>query len=127
VVITPEPTALTDSYALIKVLSTSRGIRDYLVLVNQTESTRQEEQAFKRLTAACTHFLNISPVCLGGISSDSNLPESVRRQKPLLQEFPDSKSAKQFFSVAEKLDKLRTGMLPRISILQPLCPPPATS
>jgi flagellar biosynthesis protein FlhG len=126
VVITPEPTSLTDSYALIKVLSTSRGIRDYLVLINQTESTRQEEQAFKRLSSACSHFLNISPVCLGGIPSDSNLPESVRRQKPLLQVFPDSKSAKHFFTVAEKLDKLRTSMLPRISILQPLCLSPTS-
>jgi flagellar biosynthesis protein FlhG len=122
-VITPEPTSLTDSYALIKVLSTSRGIRDYLVLVNQVENSKQEAQAFKRLSAACTHFLNLSPVCLGSIPSDSNLQEAVRRQKPLLSEFPASKSVKHFFTLAEKLDKLRAGMLPRIAGLTPLSAP----
>jgi flagellar biosynthesis protein FlhG len=119
-VITPEPTSLTDSYALIKVLSASRGIRDYFVLVNQIENSRQEAKAFKRLSAACMHFLDISPVCLGSIPSDGNLQEAVRRQKALLTEFPSSKSVKHFFSVAEKLDKLRAGMLPRIAGLTPL-------
>jgi flagellar biosynthesis protein FlhG len=122
-VITPEPTSLTDSYALIKVLSTSRGIRDYLVLVNQIENSRQEAQAFQRLSAACTHFLNISPICLGSIPVDSNLPEAVRRQKPLLREFPASKSVKYFFTVAEKLNKLRASMLARIAGLPPLSAP----
>jgi flagellar biosynthesis protein FlhG len=125
-VITPEPTSLTDSYALIKVLSAGRGIRDYLVLVNQIENAKQEAQAFKRLSAACTHFLNISPVCLGGIPSDNHMQEAVRRQKPLLQEFPDSKSVKPIFAVAEKLNKLRAGMLPRLAGLTPLNVPPAS-
>ncbi|MDL2306747.1 MinD/ParA family protein [Desulfovibrio sp. OttesenSCG-928-C06] len=124
-VITPEPTSLTDSYALIKVLAARQGIRDHLVLVNQVESAKQEEQSFKRLAAACTHFLGITPVSLGGISHDNNLLEAVRRQKPMLQEFPKSKSAKDFEEVADKLSKLRTSMLPRIAQLSPLRMPGA--
>jgi flagellar biosynthesis protein FlhG len=124
IIITPEPTSLTDSYALVKVLSTNRGIRDYLVLVNQVENAKQEEQSFKRLSAACTHFLNISPVSLGGIPIDNSLQEAVRKQKLMLQEFPASKSAKHFFTVAEKLIKLRASMLPRIAALPPLSIPP---
>ncbi|MDR1242104.1 MAG: MinD/ParA family protein [Deltaproteobacteria bacterium] len=123
-VITPEPTSLTDSYALVKVLSAGRGIRDYLVLVNQIENAKQETQAFKRLSAACTHFLNISPVFLGGIPDDNNMQEAVRRQTPLLREFPESKSVKHIFAVAEKLNKLRASMLARIAALDPLTPVP---
>lgn len=122
-VVTPEPTSLTDSYALVKVLAARQGIRDYLVLVNQAESARQGEMTYKRLAAACTHFLSITPVSLGGVRSDANLPEAVRRQKPFLLEFQDSESVRDFYELADKLDKLRAGMLPRIADLAPLRPP----
>ncbi|MDR2893644.1 MAG: MinD/ParA family protein [Deltaproteobacteria bacterium] len=122
-VITPEPTSLTDSYALVKVLAARQNIRDHLVLVNQVESAKQEEQAFKRLAAACSHFLNITPVNLGSVRLDNNLTEAVRRQKPMLLEFPQSKSAADFHSLAEKLEKLRAGMLPRLAGSPPLRQP----
>ena len=124
-VITPEPTSLTDSYALVKVLAARQNIRDHLVLVNQVESAKQEEQAFKRLAAACSHFLNINPVSLGGVRADNNLTEAVRRQKPMLLEFPKSSSAKDFYGLADKLEKLRASMLPRIAALPPLRQPAA--
>ncbi|MEG2172772.1 MAG: MinD/ParA family protein, partial [Desulfovibrionaceae bacterium] len=41
VIITPEPTSLTDSYALIKVLSSRHNIRDFMVLVNQVENKKE--------------------------------------------------------------------------------------
>ena len=65
VVITPEPTSLTDSYALIKVLNSRYGLRDFMVLVNQATSQAEAKSSFDKLSGACKHFLHIEPVLLG--------------------------------------------------------------
>jgi flagellar biosynthesis protein FlhG len=119
-VVTPEPTSLTDSYALVKVLATRQGVRDHLVVVNQAESAKQEEMTYKRLAAACSHFLNITPVHLGGVHNDSNLSEAVRVQRPMLLEYPNSRATKDFYALGDKISKLRQNMLPRIAGLAPL-------
>ncbi len=120
VVITPEPTSLTDSYALIKVLSSRYKIRDFFVVVNQAENAKEEAATFKRLAAACSHFLNIHPIHLGSVREDHNLPEAVRRQSPLFKSFPDSPASWDFVKIADKLKSLRREMLPRISEVSPL-------
>lgn len=122
-VITPEPTSLTDSYALVKVLSSRFGLRDYFVLVNQAASAKEEEQSFKRFQAACSHFLDISPTLIGGIRLDGKLTEAVRQQKPAVTLFPTSSFAKDVENIAEKLVKLRTNTLPKIADRQALSRP----
>ncbi len=122
-VITPEPTSLTDSYALVKVLDTTYGMRDYFVLVNQTASVKEEEQAFKRLQAACNHFLEINPTLLGGVRNDTKLADAVRQQKPVLTAFPTSKFSTDVSVIADKIAKLRNNIMPRIADRTPLSRP----
>lgn len=107
VIITPEPTSLTDSYALMKVLHGRYGLRNFHVLVNNAENRKEEEATFKRLAAACQHFLQIEPIFLGGVLSDSHLPDAVRKQVPLLDAAPQSKAAKDIHAVAQSLIRLR--------------------
>ena len=83
VIITPEPTSLTDSYALIKVLNSRFGMRDFMVLVNQAESPKEAQGAFEKLNGACRHFLHLEPVLLGHVRMDKKLPEAVCRQQAL--------------------------------------------
>lgn len=114
VVVTPEPTSLTDSYALMKVLSTQHNVRDYYVVVNMAETREEEKQTFDRLAAACKRFLDLDLNFLGGILQDKSLVEAVRRQKPLMQLAPKSKAAQDIFNIALKLQRLRKDMLPKI-------------
>lgn len=115
VVITPEPTSLTDSYALIKVLATRHGVRDFHVVVNQAEDRNEEQTAYKRLAAACDRFLGFTPAFLGGIRLDKALQDAVRRQKPLMQINPRARAAQDIFSIAVKLQRIRTALLPQIA------------
>ena len=108
VVITPEPTSLTDSYALIKVLVTQHGVTDFHVIVNQAEDKKEEEITFKRLAAACEKFLNITLTFIGGVRHDKLIPEAVRKQKPLLQISPNAPAAQDLFAIAVKIQRLRT-------------------
>lgn len=120
VIVTPEPTSLTDSYALMKVLSTQRGVRDFFVIVNQAESRKEEAQTFKRLAAACRKFLDIEPHFLGGVRLDKAVPEAVRKQKPLMRAAPQSPAAQDLFSIAVTLQRMRTALLPELADRLPL-------
>lgn len=122
-VITPEPTSLTDSYALIKVLASRYGVKDHLVLVNQVASAKEEEMAFSRLQAACAHFLQISPTLLGAVRNDPKLIEAVRQQKPLVKLFPTTRAAADIAVIADKLIKMRNNIMPRIADRAPLVRP----
>jgi len=109
-VMTPEPTSLTDSYALMKVLHTRQGIKDFYVVVNEVEDAEEGKSSFRRLSMACEHFLGFSPKLLGWVRYDPKMPEAVRRQSPLLKLFPDSPAAQDIMTLAQKLLLLRTSM-----------------
>jgi len=110
VVITPEPTSLTDGYALIKVLQADHGVRDFLILVNQAESDKEAQRAFTSLSNACREFLQIEPTFLAAVRNDKTLIEAVRRQQALLAYNPSCRAAQDIQAVAEKVLKIRHGM-----------------
>ena len=123
IVMTPEPTSLTDSYALIKVLSANLGIKDFLVIVNEIENKKDEKESFQKLEMACAKFLNINPVLLGSVRLDPKLPEAVRKQTPLLRIFPNSPAALDIIELANRLEKVKGTMLENLSrqpVLRPL-------
>ncbi len=130
IVITPEPTSLTDSYALMKVLFGRYGLRNFHVLVNQAENRKEEAATFKRLAGACKHFLNIDPIFLGGVLADSHLPDAVRRQMPVLDSAPESQAAKDIIALAEAVVRLREKLAselagrPALELRIPDLPPP---
>jgi len=123
VVITPEPTSLTDSYALIKVLFSRHGVRDFLILVNQVEHEKETQLAFSRLSMACRKFLQIEPTFLAAVRNDRELIEAVRLQKALLACKPTSRAAQDIQAAADKIQKIRHSMaewMQKNPILQPL-------
>ena len=83
VVLTPEPTSLTDAYALIKVLKQTHGVEHFKVCVNMAQDTRSAKEIFSRLYQACDHFLGGVSLDLAGIiPRDTAVREAVVRQKP---------------------------------------------
>lgn len=110
VIITPEPTSLTDSYALIKVLHNRFGMRDFMVLVNQAASPKEAQASFEKLQGACRHFLHLEPVLLGHVRQDNALPQAVCRQQPLMRFAPGCPAAQDLQSLAARLQRVRLGM-----------------
>ncbi|WP_147821387.1 MinD/ParA family protein [Salidesulfovibrio onnuriiensis] len=114
-VVTPEPTSLTDSYAVIKVLATQHGVKDFLVIVNQATSSSEAKTTFDRLNAACQNFLGIELVNLGHVRQDNNLIESVRKQRPLMSFAPKSPASQDITALAQKLMRYREDNRARIA------------
>lgn len=115
VVVTPEPTSLTDSYAMIKVLTTQHGVKDFLVLVNQATSAKEAKQTFDRLSAACKNFLNIDLRNLGFVHQDPMLVESVRNQTPLMKFAPQATASKDIVALSKKIMRYREDNMDRIA------------
>jgi flagellar biosynthesis protein FlhG len=120
VVVTPEPTSLTDSYAMMKVISSQYDVRDFCILVNQVESPNEGKQTFSRLAMVCERFLNFSPIFLGEVRVDRAVHEAVRRQKPLMELNPRSPAAQDCMTVANCLQTIRDTLLKQGAMEDPL-------
>ena len=103
VVITPEPTAITDAYALIKVLATRHGRRDFLVLVNMAEHETAARAAFTRLARVAARFLRVRVEYAGYVPFDDAVSQAVCQQRPLLLTAPGSPAARAIGSLAQRL------------------------
>lgn len=88
VVAHPEPTALADAYALIKVLHTEKREKRFKLLINRARTPEEGLDAYRRLTEVSDEFLNISIDYLGALPEDFSVLRSVRLQRPVAFEAP---------------------------------------
>jgi len=105
IVVNPEPTAITDAYALIKVLNTRYQEKDFMVLINSARGDKDAMEVFRRLSAATLQFLNISLDYIGFIPYDKNVRNAVRSQKAFIEMYPNTEASIKIGEVAEKLLK----------------------
>jgi len=103
VVLTDEPTSLTDAYAFIKILHTERPDIEIKVVTNIVNSTREGERTYNTLVKACQGFLKFSPPLLGVVRRDNKVRESIRAQMPLLTRFPNCEAAQDVERIANNL------------------------
>jgi len=104
VVIQPEPTSLTDAYALMKVLVQHYGEKRFLVVANEVHSEREGMQAFQKLARAVGRYLHVDIRYMGSIPADPLLQEAVREQRPVLERFPTSPAGLAFAALTKRLD-----------------------
>ena len=113
VVATPEPTSMTDAYALIKCLQqrqsgaggarAGRPTRRLLLLVNQASSHAEAERVHARLNAVCERFLKVRLEFLGAIGMESEVSLSIRRRRPLILSHPRIRWSREVETVAKAL------------------------
>jgi flagellar biosynthesis protein FlhG len=84
VVLTPDPTALTDAYAFIKLRSMRSPNCTVHVIVNNVGSRQEGQATFDGLAKVCNSFIDMTPKLLGIVHNDKKVADSIRHQKPLL-------------------------------------------
>src|SRR3954451_14207678 len=82
VVTTPEPTAITDAYAVIKVISRDGSPRRVSLLVNQTRTVNEGRIVYDRIAKVARQFLNVGVLDAGCVPADDNVLMAVRRRTP---------------------------------------------
>jgi flagellar biosynthesis protein FlhG len=99
VVVTPEPTSMTDAYATIKVLATTQGRRAAQVLVNQVRRPGEGRAVRQQLQTVIDRYVNPGlpePVrlsLLGEIPADAAVREAVLKRQLLLETMPGTPAA----------------------------------
>lgn len=103
VVITDEPTSLTDAYAFIKLCVTRENAPQIQVVVNQAASQKEGEKTFETINRACTNFLKFSPTLLGVVRKDNKVRDAIRQQTSLVNIAPHTTAATDVAAISIKL------------------------
>ncbi|QXM06131.1 MinD/ParA family protein [Crassaminicella indica] len=102
-VTTPEPTSITDAYAVLKNIILGDDEKVVRVLVNRVENSQEGLEIFNKLNMASQKFLNISLQRLGYLYDDHLVSKSVKLQKPVLLSYPNSLVSKGVETIASRL------------------------
>jgi flagellar biosynthesis protein FlhG len=103
VVVTPEPSSMTDAYALMKVLALQQRQTRFLMLANNVSDADEARRLFDTLSSTALRFLNVSLDLLGWIPRDPLLLCAAARAGAVIRDYPDAPSARAFTRLADKL------------------------
>lgn len=106
VVVCDEPASITDAYALIKVLNRDNGVNRFQIVTSMVRNAAQGFNLYEKLTTVADQYLNCSLGYLGHVPMDDQLRVAVRRQSPVVQEFPDSRAAQAMNQIADRIESL---------------------
>jgi len=102
VITTPEPTAITDAYAMIKVISQQKKA-NIGIIVNMVDDQRQAKDVAERIIMAARRHINASAHFVGHILTDSAVPDAIFAQQPLVFKYPESNAAQCVNALASKI------------------------
>jgi flagellar biosynthesis protein FlhG len=103
VVTTPEPTAMADAYALIKVVASQDPEAKLGLVANMCRDAAEGKAVMDRLSMVASQFLNVRVRALGWVPRDERVIASVRRREPFVMAAPSSPAARSVREIAETL------------------------
>jgi len=103
IVTTPEAAAMTDAYAMIKVLAGNNYNGTINLLVNMADSKDEGKRIYRHIASVASRFLDINVYNAGILLKDKHLIDAIRKRKPVVKEFPKAKITASLASIAAKL------------------------
>ena len=108
IVTTPEPTAITDAYGIIKIIATeidNLGLSLKLI-VNRVKSVTEGKKVAERVINIASQFLNLKVDYLGCVYEDPAVHQAVLRQRPFLVHDPTGKASVSVRHIVGRLEKI---------------------
>ena len=103
VVVCDEPTSLTDAYALIKLLNRDHGVFRFKVVANMVRTMKEGQDLFNKLSMVTGRFLDVALELVATVPFDENIRKSVRKQKAIVDAFPNSPAAVAIKGLSQKV------------------------
>ncbi|MCD6279980.1 MAG: MinD/ParA family protein [Deltaproteobacteria bacterium] len=101
--VAPEPTSLTDAYAMIKVL-TKNGFKGRVsVFPSMVKDSTKARNLYRKISSAAQRFLDMKVDYAGYVCMDDKLPQAVADQVPVIVRFPTSEIARCYMMIASTL------------------------
>ncbi len=104
-VATPEPTSITDAYAVAKAIWREKSDIDVRFLVNMAKDKEIASNVFERMDAVCRKFLDLSIRFAGHIDFDPRVSQAVYNRKPFIIESPNCDAAACIVKLAHRMDR----------------------
>ncbi|RRJ84981.1 MinD/ParA family protein [Aestuariirhabdus litorea] len=105
-VVTDEPTSITDAYALIKLLNRDYNMMRFRIVANMVRTPQEGRNLYNKLVNVTDRFLDVALQYMGAVPFDESVRKSVQRQKAVLEAYPRSKAALALKALAQKIDAL---------------------
>ncbi len=105
VVSAPEPTAIVDAYAVIKIILAEDPDKKIQILINSVERAEDAQEVFCQINSVVKRFLNREIDYLGHIEQDPHVLHAVRSQMLVMHRFPDAPASRCFRDLARRLDQ----------------------
>jgi len=103
IITTPEPTAITDAYGIIKTIVHAE-FTDIRLVINRVKSIIEGKKVSDRIIQISKRYLDVDLKNLGYLFEDPSLPKAVRKQEPVIRAFPNAQITKSFRHIAEIID-----------------------
>ncbi|PID72043.1 MAG: flagellar synthesis regulator FleN [Desulfobulbus propionicus] len=116
VVTTPDPTAITDAYALMKLLSTQYHEKHFNLIVNFIKNEEEALDVYRKLTMVANRYLDIAIDYMGSVPRDKMMIDAIRKQQVMVDLFPESKTSAAFAALARSLMQEPQSLEPKGSI-----------
>ncbi|MBE5959917.1 MAG: MinD/ParA family protein [Lachnospiraceae bacterium] len=104
---TPEPTSITDAYALLKAINKKEDFSSLehkiWMISNRVSTPKEGQDIYDKLNMVVERFLDIKLHYLGGVIQDPYVSRSIMKQTPISILYPDMKAAKGLKELAQKL------------------------
>lgn len=113
VVVCDEPSSITDSYALMKLLNRDYGLARFRVVANMTRTPQEGQNLFNKLVQVTERFMDATLQYVGSIPFDDGMRKAIQRQRAVVDMTPRSKASIAFHSLAEKVDRWPLPSTPR--------------
>jgi flagellar biosynthesis protein FlhG len=104
IVTTPEPTAITDAYAVMKVLVRCGTAGKISVMVNMVRNRDEALQVHERISSVARQFLKTDVAFSGYVVSDTAVQQAVRKRSPFVLQYPNSAAAQCVEAWANRMD-----------------------
>jgi len=111
-VTTPEPTAITDAYALIKSAVNKQPKPRFQLVVNRANSIMEASKVSNKMSRVANEFLSVSIGVLGYMVEDEAVPRSVRKRRPFILDSPESTVSQCVSHLSERLLNPHTEVKP---------------
>lgn len=105
-IVTPEPTSLTDAFALMKVMRQRSCESKIHILTNMVDNYLNSVDIYKRLSGAAARYLNTDLDYLGYVPRDEYLRLSVQKQIPVTIGYPGSQASYRFQALADSIENI---------------------
>lgn len=108
VVTTPEPTAITDAYAIIKMVHSLGHEVDFKLVINRVTELHEGKQTADKISLVAKRFLGIHIPTLGFVEDDPNVMKAVKQQTPFTVAYPGSAASR---SIERLVGRYVTGQM----------------